>query len=120
MQCIIPPQQYQEEAPQQGHENQVPHPQPQDRQQARHNDRMEDEDHHQHGNNRYRDRNEEETFGKIKFTMPKFTGSNDPEEYLSWALKVDKIFRMHNYSNEKMAMASLEFDDCANLWWEQV
>jgi len=53
--------------------------------------------------------------------MPKFTGSNDPEEYLSWALKVDKIFRMHNYSNEKMvAMASLEFDDYANLWWEQV
>ena len=53
--------------------------------------------------------------------MPKFTGSNEPEEYLSWELKVDKIFRMHNYSNEKMmAMASLEFDEYANLWWEQV
>ena len=53
--------------------------------------------------------------------MPKFTGSNDPEEYLSWELKVDKIFRMHNYSNENMmAMVSLEFDEYANLWWEQV
>ena len=33
--------------------------------------------------------------------MPKFTGSNDPEEYLPWALKIDKIFRMHNYSEAK-------------------
>ena len=40
--------------------------------------------------------------------MPKFNGSNDPEEYLSWALKVDKIFRLHNYEEDKkIAMASL-------------
>ena len=40
--------------------------------------------------------------------MPKFNGSNDPEEYLSWALKVDKIFCLHNYEEEKkIAMASL-------------
>ena len=39
--------------------------------------------------------------------MPKFNGSNDPEEYLSWALKVNKIFRLHNYEEEKkIAMAS--------------
>uniref|UniRef100_A0ACD6A0B6 Uncharacterized protein n=1 Tax=Avena sativa TaxID=4498 RepID=A0ACD6A0B6_AVESA len=82
---------------------------------------MEDEDHHHKGNRRYRDHNDEETFGKLKFTMPKFTDSNDPKEYLSWDLKVDKIFCMHNYSDEKMvAMASLEFDDYANLWWEQI
>ena len=44
--------------------------------------------------------------------MPKFTGSNDPEEYLSWALKVDKIFRLHNYEEEKkIAMEYLEFQD---------
>ena len=64
---------------------------------------------------------EEELFGKLKFTMPTFKGDNDPEEYLSWALKVDKIFRVHNYFEEKMvAMASLEFDGYANQWWEQV
>src|SRR3954465_855912 len=53
--------------------------------------------------------------------MPKFTGSNDPEEYISWALKVDKIFRLHNYEEEKkIATASLEFQDYVLIWWEQV
>ena len=33
-------------------------------------------------------------------------GGDDPEEYLKWALKVDKIFRVHNYSEaKKVAMA---------------
>ena len=53
--------------------------------------------------------------------MPKFNRSNDPEEYLSWALKVDKIFHLHNYEEEKkIAMASLEFQDYVLIWWEQV
>ena len=53
--------------------------------------------------------------------MPKFNGSNDPEEYLSWALKVNKIFRLHIYEEEKkIAMASLEFQDYVLIWWEQV
>ena len=53
--------------------------------------------------------------------MPKFTGSNDPEEYISWALKVEKIFRLHNYEEEKkIAMASLEFQDYVLIRWEQV
>ena len=53
--------------------------------------------------------------------MPKFIGSNDPEAYISWALKVDKIVRLHNYDEEKkIAMASLEFQDYVLIWWEQV
>ena len=53
--------------------------------------------------------------------MPKFTRSNDPKEYISWALKVDKIFRLHNYEEEKnIAMASLEFQDYVLISWEQV
>ena len=52
---------------------------------------------------------------------PQFTGNNDPEEYLSWALKVDKIFRLHNYEEEKkISMASLEFQDYVLICWEQV
>jgi hypothetical protein len=36
-------------------------------------------------------------------------------------LKVDKTFRMHTYFEEKkMAMTSLEFDDYALIWWEQL
>ena len=51
--------------------------------------------------------------------MPKFKGEENPEAYIEWELKVEKIFRIHNYSEEKkMAMASLEFEDYANIWWE--
>jgi hypothetical protein len=54
-------------------------------------------------------------------TMPKFDGGSDPEPYLTWELKVDKIIHLHNYSKEKkMAMTALEFDDCALIWWEQL
>jgi hypothetical protein len=53
--------------------------------------------------------------------MPKFRGDADADAYLSWAIKVDKIFRVHNYSEDKkVAMASLEFEGYANVWWEQV
>src|SRR3954466_12864308 len=53
--------------------------------------------------------------------MPKFKGDYNPEEYLKWALKVDKIFRVHNFSEaKKVAMASLEFEEYANVWWEKV
>ncbi|KAK1628063.1 hypothetical protein QYE76_002378 [Lolium multiflorum] len=70
---------------------------------------------------RRNDRNEEEIFGKLKFTMPKFQGEEDPDAYLSWVLKVDKIFRIHNFSEaKKVAMASLEFEGYANVWWEEV
>ncbi|KAK1645973.1 hypothetical protein QYE76_063778 [Lolium multiflorum] len=70
---------------------------------------------------RRNDRNEEEIFGKLKFTMPKFHGEEDPDAYLSWVLKVDKIFRIHNFSEaKKVAMASLEFEGYENVWWEEV
>ncbi|KAK1608433.1 hypothetical protein QYE76_032106 [Lolium multiflorum] len=60
----------------------------------------------------------ENMYGKLKFNMPKFKGEDDAEAYLSWALKVDKIFRIHNYSGaKKVAMASLEFEDYANTWF---
>ena len=53
--------------------------------------------------------------------MPKFTRSNDLEEYLSWALKVEKIFLLHNYDEEKkITMASLEFQDYIPISREQV
>ena len=53
--------------------------------------------------------------------MPKFQGEEDPDAYLSWVLKVDKIFGIHNFSNaKKVAIASLEFEGYANVWWEEV
>ena len=53
--------------------------------------------------------------------MPKFKGEEDPNAYIDWELKVEKIFRIHNYSEEKkVAMASLEFEDYASIWWEDL
>jgi hypothetical protein len=36
-------------------------------------------------------------------------------------MKVDKIFCMHKYFEEKkMAMAALEFDEYSLIWWDQL
>lgn len=91
-------------------------------------DEFEEDNYGLHQNGRFhrqgnygREWHEEGRFGKLKFTMPKFNGRSDPEAFLTWELKVDKIFCMHNYSEEKkLAMASLEFEDYALIWWEQV
>lgn len=78
-------------------------------------------DDRRHRGNRGRNQPNEERFGKLKFIMPKFEGGSDPEVYLTWELKVDKIFRLHNYSErKKVAMAALEFDGYALIWWEQM
>ncbi|KAK1617303.1 hypothetical protein QYE76_022820 [Lolium multiflorum] len=97
------------------------------------NRRNEDDNHHQQPRNHNEDqddarplhrcnvRDEEEIFGKLKFTIPIFKGEDNPEAYLSWVHKVDKIFRIHNYSNaKKVAMASLEFEDYASVWWDEL
>ena len=63
----------------------------------------------------------EEKFGKLKFSMPKFEGTSDPDAYLTWELKVEKIFRVHNYSEKKKVhTAALDFDGYALIWWEQI
>ena len=38
--------------------------------------------------------------------MPKFEGTSDLDAYLAWELKVEKIFCVHNYSEEKVHMAA--------------
>ena len=53
--------------------------------------------------------------------MPKFKGEEDPDAYIDWELKIEKIFRIHNYFEEKkVAMASLELEDYASIWWEDL
>jgi hypothetical protein len=55
-------------------------------------------DGHRYRGNHGRNQLNEERFDKLKFNMPKFDGGSDPEAYLTWELKVDKIFHVHNYS----------------------
>jgi hypothetical protein len=55
---------------------------------------------------------DEDGLGKPKFTMPKFVVSTDVEEYLNWELKVEKLWRMHEYiEGKKIKLASSKFDD---------
>jgi len=117
----------------------MPHHEPrphQDRHQDNHHhpqvESSDSESSHHHGdrlNPRRRGRafpppNHEDDYDNLSnhgLDIPKFFGTSDPEAYLSWALKVDKIFRVRNFSNNKMVtLASLEFEEYALLWWEQL
>ncbi|XP_019164359.1 PREDICTED: uncharacterized protein LOC109160528 [Ipomoea nil] len=58
---------------------------------------------------------------KIKMSIPKFQGKNDPEAYLEWVNKVERVFECHRYSERKrLKLAVLEFSDYATIWWGKV
>jgi hypothetical protein len=43
------------------------------------------------------------------------------EEYLNWELKVEKLWRMHEYTEDrKIKLASSELDGYALLWWDNI
>jgi hypothetical protein len=53
--------------------------------------------------------------------MPKFVGSTDVEEYLNWELKVKKLWRMLEYTEDKkIKLASSEFDDYSLIWQDNL
>src|SRR3954468_15014019 len=57
--------------------------------------------------------------GKPKFSIPKFDGSIDPEDYLTWELKIEKLWRLYEYTEEKkVKLAASEFDGYALRWWD--
>jgi len=60
---------------------------------------------------------DEDGLGKPKFSIPTFEGSTDVEEYLSWELKIERLWRLHEYSEDrKIKLASSEFDGYALRW----
>ena len=64
---------------------------------------------------------EDDGLGKPKFTIPKFEGTPDVEEYLTWELKIEKLWRLHDYTEDrKVKLASSEFDGYALRWWESI
>ena len=73
------------------------------------------------GPRRRRDEDEDGGIGRIKITIPSFTGKAGPEEYLEWEMRVEQIFDNHRYSEErKIRFASLEFSGYALIWWDQL
>ena len=71
-----------------------------------HTFRLHRNDNFQRHRNVINNRPNEEKFGKLKFSMPKFEDTSEPDAYLTWELKVEKIFCVHNYSEEKVHMAA--------------
>ncbi|KAK1642677.1 hypothetical protein QYE76_060482 [Lolium multiflorum] len=64
---------------------------------------------------------EEDGLGKPKFSIPKFEGGADVEEYLTWELKIEKLWCLHDYTEDrKVKLASSEFDGYALRWWDGV
>jgi hypothetical protein len=64
---------------------------------------------------------QDDGLGKPKFSIPKFKGGTDVEEYLTWELKIEKLWCLHDYmEDKKIKLASLEFDGYALRWWDSV
>ncbi|KAK1616167.1 hypothetical protein QYE76_021684 [Lolium multiflorum] len=63
---------------------------------------------------------DEEDGCKPKFSIPKFEGGTDVEEYLTWELKIEKLWSLHPHYTEdrKIKLASSEFDGYALRWWD--
>ena len=56
-----------------------------------------------------------------KIITPKFNGANDSEAYLTWEMKLHQIFNSYDYEDDdKVLMASLEFEGYAMDWWNQI
>ncbi|KAK1664824.1 hypothetical protein QYE76_052983 [Lolium multiflorum] len=69
-----------------------------------------------------RGQDEEDGLGKPKFSIPKFEGGADVEEYLTWELKIEKLWSLHPHYSEdrKIKLASTEFDGYALRWWDSL
>ncbi|KAK1601071.1 hypothetical protein QYE76_037516 [Lolium multiflorum] len=64
---------------------------------------------------------QDDGLGKPKFSIPKFEGGPDIEEYLTWELNIEKLWRLHDYTEDrKIKLASSEFDGYALRWWDGV
>ncbi|KAK1681385.1 hypothetical protein QYE76_042233 [Lolium multiflorum] len=62
---------------------------------------------------------QDDGLGKLKFSIPRFEGTTDVEEYLTWELKIERLWRLHDYTEDrKIKLASFEFDGYALRWWD--
>ncbi|PVH36619.1 hypothetical protein PAHAL_6G124100 [Panicum hallii] len=63
-------------------------------------------------------RNNDDAFSKIKFNIPPFDGTYDPDAYITWKIVVDQKFACHNFpENARVRAATSEFTDFASIWW---
>ena len=59
--------------------------------------------------------------GSIKLKIPAIKGKTNPKAYLDWEKKVEMIFDIYRYSEEKkVKLVVMEFIDYAMVWWERL
>jgi len=52
--------------------------------------------------------------------LPSVDGDSDPNVYLGWEAKVEQNFNVYEVEeDQKVKLASLEFEDYAMQWWHQ-
>ena len=88
-----------------------------------------DNDEEQHGFRPRQDQRREEFGSRTprrdkmwkKIIIPKFNEANDLDAYLAWEMKLDQLFNSYDYEDDdKMLIASLEFEGYAMNWWNQI
>ena len=63
----------------------------------------------------------DQNLDSIKLKIPAFEGKIDPEAYFDWGKKVEMIFDIHGYFEEKkVKLVVLEFTDYVMVWWERL
>ena len=68
-----------------------------------------------------RDQDDSDNQARVKLHVPSFTGKEDPNAYIEWEEKCDKIFRIHGFSEAKRVdLAVMEFSGYALTWWNQL
>ena len=59
--------------------------------------------------------------GSIKLKILAFQGKMDQKAYLEWEEKVELIFDIHNYYEEKkVKLVVVEFNNYVMVWWERL
>lgn len=73
-------------------------------------------------NDRRNNRNNEpdQNLKGIKFDIPTFRGTSDPDEFLEWKESMELIFNCHNYADiKKVNLAVCAFKEYALVWWQK-
>jgi hypothetical protein len=59
--------------------------------------------------------------GRIKLSIPPFSGDRGPEDYLEWEMRMDQIFSSYHYTEERrLQLAAVEFTGYVLIWWNQI
>ncbi|KAK1649054.1 hypothetical protein QYE76_066859 [Lolium multiflorum] len=60
---------------------------------------------------------QDDGLGKPKFSIPRFEGGTDVEEYLTWELKIERLWRLHpDYTEDRKIDAYGCFYSCRQCW----